>query len=146
VSPRRRARQEPAFILEDGDLFYCILVSEGVRYESDPDAETVLTFFVVRRTNGTHDIVNVSKTFKGEACVSRTVQKKQGIPAGRIEDEVEAIERTFSKGIEDATGYRIRWYRLDLAQTKDRATQVAAIAHWGRVGVKADAGGGICLN
>ena len=143
----KRQRQdeatEAAFTLGDDDRFYAILASDGVRYETDPDAETVITFFVIRRSSGRFDIVNIYKTFKGRECVSRTVQTKQGIPAGRIEAEVTAIEQVFSESIEESTGYRIKWYRLDLARVEDRATQIAAIAYWGRVGVKVEPGGGI---
>lgn len=143
---RRNPEDEAAFVMRDGDRFHRILVSEGVRYEDDPDAETVVTFFVVRRADGTHDVFNVNKTFRGPDCVSRTIQAKRGIPADRIADEVEAIERTFSKGIQAATGYRIKWHSLDLGRVEGVQAQVAAIAHWGRVGVKVDAGGSICLN
>ena len=56
----------PAFTMEADDRFHSILVSVGVRYETAPDTETVLTFFTIRRSSGTFDIVNVMKTFKGE--------------------------------------------------------------------------------
>ncbi len=127
---------EAAFTLEDGDRFRCIIVSDGIRFEQDPDAETIITFFVIRRATGLHDICHISKTFKAEACVSRTIQRKAGIAAGRIDKEVKAISEVFAKGIEDATGYRIRWNALDLSDVQDTQGQVRRIQAWGRVGVR----------
>lgn len=135
-SKRKAPEQEAAFVMEAGDRFHCILASDGVRYDVDDDAETILTFFVIRRSTGLYDIVNVNKTFKGRKCVSRTAQDKKRIDAGRIDAEVADIERVFAKGIEDKTGYRITWHRLDLSGIFKHSAQVAAISAWGRVGVR----------
>jgi hypothetical protein len=133
---KRADESGAAFVMEAGDRFHCILVSDGVRYQVDDDAETILTFFVIRRRTGLYDIVNVNKTFKGKKCVSRTVQAKERIDAGRIDAEAADIERAFAKGIEDKTGYRITWHRLDLSGVLRHSDQVAAIKAWGRVGVR----------
>ena len=128
-------------VLADGDSFLQIIASETIPYEVDPDCESIITVFVVARVDCTYDIVLVMKTFRGEDCISRVAQQKQGIAAGRIGQEVADIERVFSKGIEDATGFRIQWHRLDLADIAGRDAQVAAITAWGKVGVKAELGG-----
>ncbi len=127
---------EAAFTLGDGDSFRCIIFSDGVRFEQNPDAETVITFFVIRRATGLHDICHISKTFKAEACVSRTIQRKTGIAAGRIDKEVADIRAFFGRAIQDATGYAITWNTLDLSDVRRRRDQVRRIQAWGRVGVR----------
>jgi len=72
----------------------------------------------------------LTKTFKGlDDCISKGVQGKYKIPADAIEKELAKIG-VFSKGIEDATGYRIKWHRLDLSGIKGRDDQVMAISEW----------------
>ena len=126
-------RREAAFVMGDGDRFHRIVVSDGVRYEVDAGAETVLTFFVIRRASGLFDIVNINKTFRGKECLSRTVQGKRGIPAGRIANEIDAVRIGFALGIEKATGYKLKWHELDLSEVDDQAEQAARIKEWGRV-------------
>ena len=130
---RKASEEEAAFVMEAGDRFHRIIASDGVRYDSDPDAETVLAFFVIRRASGIFDIVNVNKTFKGNGCVSRTVQTKAGIPAERIADETDGVRIGFALGIEKATGIKLKWHELDLSGVIDMDQQVARIKAWGRV-------------
>jgi hypothetical protein len=137
----RRPEEEAAFVMEASDRFHRIIVSDGVRYEKDQDAETVITFFLIRRASGGFDVVNVNKTFKGKRCVSRTVQGKKGVPASRIADEIDAVRIGFALGIEKATGYKLKWHELDLSDVQDQAEQVARIRAWGRVGVRMEANG-----
>ena len=117
-----------AFVMDAGDRFHRIIVSDGVRYEVDGDAETVVTFFVIRRASGTFDIVNVNKIFQGKECVSRTVQAKNGVPAGRIAEEIDRVRIGFALGIEKATGHKLRWHELDLSKVEGRDAQATAIA------------------
>ena len=138
MSAKTPAPAEAAFVLEAGDRFHIILVSDGVHFEVDPAAETVITFFVIRRASGAFEIVNITKTFSGGKCVSRNIQIKAGILAGRIDREVTNISAVFAAGIEKTTGYRIRWHRLDLSAISDHSAQITAIAGWGRVDVSAD--------
>ena len=121
--------------MEANDRLHSILVSDGVRYETDPDAETVLTFFAIRRANGTHDIVNVMKTFKGSKCTLRNVQTKADIPASAIAKEVAMVVSTFGHSIKEKTGFRMTWHRLDLANVPSMQEQVRLVKDWGRVGV-----------
>lgn len=130
---------KPAFTLDDGDRFHIIQISGVIRYDADP-SKTLIGFYIVRRSSGLFDLVNVVETFKGKRCVSRRVQTKPGIDDDRIEPEIDAIETVFSRMIEKATGYRIKWRRLDLARIEDRSTQIAAITHWLGCG-KAELGG-----
>lgn len=130
---RKPNEESAAFVMEADDRFHRIIASDGVRYDSDPDAETVLAFFVIRRASGIFDIVNVNKTFKGNGCVSRTVQTKAGIPAERIADEMDGVRIGFALGIEKATGYKLRWHELDLSDVEGHADQVARIKAWGRI-------------
>jgi len=126
-------RNEAAFVLETGDRFYRIIVSDGVRYESDPDAETVIAFFVIRRASGKFDVCNVLRTFSKGKSVSRSSQTKKGIPAANISNEIDAIRICFALGIERATGLKLKWHELDLSDIDDHAEQVARIKDWGRV-------------
>ena len=128
----------PAFTMGADDRFHSILVSDGVRYGTDPDAETVLTFFAIRRAAGTHDIVNVMKTFRGDKCTLRNVQTKTDIPAHEIAREVNAVVSAFGGAIEKATGYRLTWHRLDLMNVESTQDQVRLVKDWGRVGVWAE--------
>ena len=129
---------EPAFTMEADDRFHSILVSDGVRYETAPDTETVLTFFAIRRANGLFEIVNVMKTFKGSKCTLRNVQTKADIPASAIAQEVNAVVSVFGGAIEKATGYKLIWHRLDLMSVESMQEQVRLIRDWGRVGVWAE--------
>jgi hypothetical protein len=134
------------FVLNDGDSFFQIIASETIPYAVSPECESIITFFVVARADQTFEIIQIMKTFKGTECISRVVQKKPGISAARINKEIADIEGIFSKAIEAATGYKIKWQRLDLSGIEGRHDQVAAIAAWGRVGVTVELGGGISLN
>lgn len=129
---------DPAFYMEPDDRFHSILVSDGVRYETNPDTETVLTFFVIRRANGLHEIVNVMKTFKADKCTLRNVQAKADIPAHAIAMEVAMVVSTFGDSIREKTGFQMRWHRLDLMNVESRDKQVKIIKEWNRVGVRTD--------
>lgn len=124
--------------MEFDDRFHSILVADGIRYETDPDHETVLTFFAIHRASGTYDIVNVMKTFKGSKCTLRNDQTKTDIPARAIAQEVKAVVSAFGGAIEKATRFKLTWHRLDLANVGSRAEQVRLIKDWGRVGVRAE--------
>ena len=132
---RKRITNEEvaAFVMEAGDRFHAIIASDPIRYGQAPDTETVLVFFVIRRTSELIDIFNVMKTFKGKACINRNVQSKLGIPADRIADEIDSVRIGFAMGIEKATGYKLLWHELDLSDVEGHAEQVARIKAWGRV-------------
>lgn len=127
---------EAAFVMEADDRFHSILVSDGVRYETAPDHETVLTFFVIRRANGLYEIVNVMKTFKGDKCTLRNVQTKANIPARSIAMEVAMVVSTFGDSIKEETGFQMNWHRLDLMNVESMQEQVRLVKDWGRVGVR----------
>lgn len=127
-----------AFVMESDDRFYSVLVSGGVRYETAPDHETVLTFFVIRRANGLYEIVNVMKTFKGSKCTLRNVQTKADIPAHAIAREIAMVVSTFGDSIKERTGFQMRWHRLDLMNVESMQEQVRLIKEWNRVGVCAE--------
>ncbi len=136
--PQSPDHQDPAFCMEANDRFHSILVSDGVRYETAPDHETVLTFFVIRRANGLFEIVNVMKTFKGDICTLRNVQTKSDIPAHEIGMEVAMVVSEFGDSIREETGYQMRWHRLDLMNVESMQEQVRLIKDWNRVGVRTD--------
>ena len=138
--PKPPQAPEPAFTMEADDRFHSILVSDGVRYETAPDTETVLTFFVIRRANGLYEIVNVMKTFRGSKCTLRNVQTKADIPVHAIAREVAMVVSTFGDAIREKTGYQMRWHRLDLMNVESREEQVRLVKEWGRVGVWAELG------
>jgi hypothetical protein len=125
--------QEAAFVMQGGDRFHRILVADGVRFESAPGYETVLTFFVIRRAAGSFSIVNILKTFKGEVCQSRKVQTKEGVAADAIDREMDAVTGAFSQAIEAGSGKKLVWHTLDLSAVTDMRQQVQRIEAWGRV-------------
>ena len=122
-----------AFVMEAGDRFHRIIVSDSVKYESNPDAETVLAFFVIHRAAGQFDICHVLRTFAKGKPVSRSAQTKPGVPAAKISDELDAIRICFALAIEKATGLKLRWHELDLSGVEGLAEQAARIKAWGRV-------------
>jgi hypothetical protein len=126
---------EAGFVMGTGDRFREIVVSDEVRFDSDPDSAAVVSFFVIRRAGGDHDIVCIHKTFRRGECVSRLVQRKAGLPGGRIEAEMRMIKKGFAVGIEAATSFPVNWNSLDLSAVSDPAEQVRLIREWGRVGV-----------
>lgn len=127
------SKEEAAFVMGAGDRFHCILVSEGVHFAGKPGWETVLAFIVIRRAAGSFAIVSVVKTFNGEACVSRKVQTKEGIAAEAIERAMDAVTGAFSQAIEAASGEKLAWQALDLAQVADMPEQELRIAAWGKL-------------
>lgn len=139
VTARKTTEKHAAFVMEAGDRFHRIIVSEGVRYEADSDTETVITFFVIRRDTGLFDICNVNRTFVKGKPVSRTVQTKEGIPPDWIAAEIDNVRIGFALGIEKATGYKIKWHDLDLSDVCEVREQVALIKEWGRVGAWTEA-------
>ncbi len=128
--PSREA--EAAFVMDETDRFYRILVSDGVTFEAAPGYETVLTFFVIRRGSGTFSIVHVLKTFSGDKCESRQVQTKE-VAAADVDREVEAIRCVFTTAVEKASGKKLVWHVLDLSGVTDMHEQARRIAEWGRV-------------
>lgn len=58
----------------------------------------------------------------------------------RNSQEVNAVVSAFGGAIEKATGYKLTWHRLDLANVESREEQVRLIKDWGRVGVRAEIG------
>jgi hypothetical protein len=132
----KHPEDEAAFVLAEGDRFHSIIVSDGVKFDLAPNHETVITFFVIRRHSGLCDIFQVMKTFKGNDCISRNVQSKLNILAGRIDQEIDAIKIHFTEGIRKITGFGLKWNTLNLADTEDRQEQIRRIRAWGRVGVR----------
>lgn len=127
--------KKPEFTMEAGDRSYTVLVSDSIRYESALDAETVLTFFVIRRASGKFDVFHVLKTFERGKCVSRQVQDKRDIQVDAVDREVEAIRAAFTLTVEAGSAKRLTWHTLDLSGVTDGAEQVRRIRDWGRVGV-----------
>ena len=130
---RKPDSSRAAFVMEVGDRFHRIIISDSVKYESDPDAETVLAFFVIHRAAGQFDICHVLRTFSKGKPVSRSSQTKPGVPASKISDEIDAICICFALAIERATGLKLRWHELDLSGVESLAEQTARIKAWGRV-------------
>ena len=131
---RKRPEGGAAFVMGDGDRFHGILCSRPVRFDDETKAEMILTFFVIRRANGTFTICNVNRTYDAKGnCVTRGVQGKEDIPADRIEQELRGIRETFSKGVEKGSGRKLEWDWLDLSEVTGMAEQVVHIKAWGRV-------------
>jgi hypothetical protein len=133
MSKRPDREQEAAFVLECDDRFHRILVSDGVHYQGKPGWETVLTFFVIRRSSGSYSIVSIVKTFEGDTCQSRKAQTKEGIAVGSIDRAMEAVTGAFAQAIEAASGRKLAWHTLDLSTVTDMREQARRISAWGRV-------------
>ena len=133
---KRRHEREAAFVMEPGDRFHSITVSDPIRFERQPTAESVIAFFFILRRDGTCDAVNVHRIFDHGRCVSRTVQTKNGIPPESMRTAVAHTLSMFAGGIAKETGYLIRWNTLDLSDVEDRAEQIRRIRAWGRLGVR----------
>lgn len=133
MSKKPRPEQEAAFTLASDDRFHRILVSEGVKFEAAPGYETVLCFFVIRRSTGTYSLVNLVKTFHHDKCERRSVQTKDGVLAADVEQEVAKLTGAFTQAIEEQSGKKLIWHALDLSGVTDMHQQAALISEWGRV-------------
>jgi len=136
---KERDTISPAFVMEPDDRFCRAIVADPVRYaQPQPEAETLLAFFVVRRAVGTFEIVHITRTFLEGKLASRNVQTKPGIPASVIDEEVDNVRIGFALGVERATGYKLRWHELDLSGVTERDEQVAQLREWDKFGVWQD--------
>ena len=124
-----------AFTLAPDDRFYCILISSPIKYQDSPDTETILAFFIIRRASGNHDIFQLTKTFKSDKCISRSVQARTGISAEQIGVEIKRVKEEFTAGIEQHTNLRVEWNELDLAEIENKEEQVKRIREWNRLDV-----------
>lgn len=133
---KQSEQPEPAFTMDENDRFYSIIVSDPpIHYDVEPDAETILTFFAVRRASGTIDVFNVMKTFKNKTCISRNIQSKLNIPPDKISSEIQAIIHYFAEGIRKKTNFKICWSHLNLSRVDDRDEQIKRIQVWNKVNV-----------
>ncbi|MCE9612916.1 MAG: hypothetical protein K8T26_01480 [Lentisphaerae bacterium] len=129
--------QEAAFVLGASDVFHSIFCSQPVLFADQAKAEIILTFFVIRRGNDTFTISNVNRTYDAKGkCVTRSVQNKDGIPASRIEQEIQAIKVAFARSIEAGSGRKLKWDSLDLTTVTTMKEQVERIHAFGRVAVR----------
>jgi len=126
---------EPAFVMNTGDLFHKVIVSDSVLFELKPDTKTILTFIAIRRAIGGCSIVYVTKTFQNDTCTSRSVQEKKGITGKVIDKELARIQSEFSRGVKSQTNYDVKWDTLDLSSITDRKEQCQAIKKWGKMQV-----------
>ena len=126
--------QEAAFTMDASDRLYAVIASCPIRYQA-PDMETVLVFFVIRRSTGLIDAFFVMKTFQGQRCVNRTVQCKLSIPGAKIAGEIKKIKEYFTNEIKAATNLSITWSHLDLSGIDDKNEQIKQIEQWNRLNV-----------
>jgi len=126
--------QEAAFTMDASDRLHAIIASCPIVYQA-PDMETVLVFFVIRRSTGLIDIFHIMKTFKGKICISRTVQCKLSIPGAKIAGEIKKIKEYFTNEIKAATHFTISWSHLDLSGIDDKNEQIKQIEQWNRLNV-----------
>jgi len=146
---KTQASREDSFIMGDGDRFHSIIVSDTVRFDTITSAEAVITFFAIRRANGSYEIVNVNKTYANNKCISRNVHEKTGISAETVGDEINNLCTNVSVGVKQGTGITLKWHTLDLSGIEDIKEQISRIRAWNRVGVispYADLPEGINLN
>jgi len=129
--PQKPEQAEPAYVMESDDQFYAIIVSSPIHFEVEPNVETIIIFFVIRRQSGAIDIFHVVKTFKNDKCISRKVQSKLGISESKIATELEAIKTHFTEGIREKTNLTINWHELDLSSIIGRYQQMRKIHAWG---------------
>jgi len=121
-----------AFILGEGDRLHYILVSDVVHFNVTPPAEAVITIFVIRRASGLCEIVNESKTFSRNKCVSRYINANAGIIKNAIEIEIDKVRVKFTSAILKESGITLKWSILDLSNAKDVYVQFILIKEWGK--------------
>ena len=136
AQPNQPDPSAAAFVMEDGDRFHSIIVSDSIFFGAVKGVEMVLTFFAIRRASGNYEIVNVNKTFKGGKCISRNIQTKKNIFPQNLQSELTNVHKGFGDSIEEQTGFRITWHILNLSAVEDGDEQIKQIQDWGRVGVK----------
>ncbi len=129
------SKTEGFFTLAKDDRFHCVMVSEPIRFDTDPPAERILAFYAIRRAPGTYDIFNCNCTYVDGKCSNRKAQAKRDIPHADIDREVRTIAEVFSMGMEMASGIKLEWHTLDLSMVEDRQEQISRLHKWGRVGV-----------
>ena len=135
MKPNRKPEtQEAAFTMDASDRLYAVIASCPIVYQV-PDMETVLVFFVIRRSTGLIDIFHIMKTFNGKICISRTVQCKLSIPGAKIAGEIKKIKEYFTDEIKAATNLSITWSHLDLSGIDDKNEQIKRIEQWNRLNV-----------
>ena len=133
VAPGYRMPDVPV-VLEAGDRFWRIISSGDLRMPGPPPYTSVIVFFCVLRRSGAYDIICVNKIFEASGNIRRTAQTKAGLHADRIEAELVAIRTEFAGGVEAATGLRIEWKGLDLADVTDPEEQVRRMEAWPGLG------------
>ena len=126
--------QEAAFTMDASDRLYAVIASCPIVYQA-PGMETVLVFFVIRRSTGLIDAFLVMKTFQGQRCINRTVQGKLSIPETKIVGEIKKIKEYFTNEIKAATNFTINWNHLDLSGIDDKNEQIKQIEQWNRLNV-----------
>ena len=133
-SKQKPETHEAAFTMDAADRLYAIIASNPIKYDQD-DMETVLVFFVIRRSTGLIDAFLVMKTFQGQRCINRTVQGKLSIPEAKIAGEIKKIKEYFTNEIKAATNFTIDWNELDLSSISDKNEQIRRIEQWNRLNV-----------
>jgi hypothetical protein len=131
---KRDEKTAPAFQLESGDRVHAILACEPVRFPRSMKT-TLFAFYAIVRSGGLAEVVSVMQTIRRGRTVARHVQTKKGISPERIEQELATVTGGFTNIIEEASGHRLVWHRLDLADVPDGTEQVRRIREWGRVDV-----------
>lgn len=128
---KRDEKAAPAYVLKPGDKFHAILACEPVRYEGNPTT-TTLVFYAILRANGLAEIVSVMRSIRRGRIVSEHKQTKPDIPLDRVDAELSLVTGGFTNIIEEASGHRLTWHRLGLADVPDGAEQVRRMREWGR--------------
>ena len=119
-----------AFSIGPRDQLLRMIASSPVRLDSRPELATIIAFFIIRReSEGSIDIISTSEIYQDGKYAYRLVQKKTGIPSDRVEEDLEAILNCFADGIQNNTGCRVTWHRLDLSGAS-WAKQITAIHAW----------------
>ena len=131
----RQPEMKAGFTMDASDRLHSVIVSCPIHYDQAPDMETVLVFFVIRRSTELIDIFHIMKTFKGKNCISRTVQSKLSIPETKIAEEIKKIKEYFTNGIKEATNFTIHWSHLNLSGINDKNEQIKRIEQWNRLNV-----------
>ena len=132
IAPHQRPPQ-PAFTLSRNDLFHAIMISEPVLFESAPETESILSFFIIRRNTG-FSITHIFKTFQGDQCISKSIQEKHGISEKDLENEINTLKKVFTGAVEEKTGYKLEWHVLKL-KGLNRSQQIRKIEEWGKLSV-----------
>lgn len=133
----------PAFTMDAGDRFHSIMICAPVIFDATPKMETIMTFFVIRRSSGKYSIAHIIRTYDEKKCVSKKAHVKNDIPEQWLEKELNGLKGVtagFTQSAKKEWGVELKWDVLELKDVTDMKEQVQRIQAWGKITAFVDTG------